>query len=299
MNTMTILIAAAALAATTVGFAAARKVMKDPLKLYNRAARRALVSKGLQAVTVETPSGPQTVFEGGEGPVLVLIHGAGDQAGTWSRVVSGLLEGRTLIVPDLAGHGDSAPADGPIDTSAIYHGLEAVLASRLKGRKAILAGNSLGAWMAMLIADRHPEWVEKVIAINGGPLIGTSSVKLLARTREEAREAFAALRDPSSPAVPDAVLDEMVRDAPTSPLARFAATAATMLPWVMDEEKLKAFRTPVVLLWGVSDRMMDLGYADRMLKALPDAKLIRLEKVGHVPHQESPETFLEGMAKAL
>jgi len=128
---MTILIAAAALAATTVGFAAARKVMKDPLKLYNRAARRSLVSKGLQAATVETPSGPQTVFEGGEGPVLVLIHGAGDQAGTWSRVVPGLLPGRTLIVPDLAGHGDSAPADGPIDTSAIYHGLEAVLASRL------------------------------------------------------------------------------------------------------------------------------------------------------------------------
>jgi len=99
--------------------------------------------------------------------------------------------------------------------------------------------------------------------------------------------------------VPDAVLDEMVRDAPTSPLARFAATAATMLPWVMDEAKLRDFRTPVVLLWGVSDRMMDLGYAERMLKALPDARLIRLEKCGHVPHQESPETFLEGMGKAL
>ncbi|BDU77531.1 alpha/beta fold hydrolase [Mesoterricola sediminis] len=299
MNTLTILIAAVAATVCAVGVAAGRKVMKDPLKLYNRAARRSLVSKGLRQIQVASPSGPQSAFVGGEGPVLVLLHGAGDQAGTWSRVAPELLEGRTLILPDLAGHGDSAPAEGPIDTSAVYHGLEAILASELKGRKAVVAGNSLGAWMAMVLADRHPDWVERVIAINGGPLIGTSSVRLLPRTREEAREAFAALRDPGSPAVPDAVLDEMVRDAPTSPLARFASTAATMLPWVMDEAKLRTFQTPVTLVWGVSDRMMDLAYADRMLQALPGARLIRIEGCGHVPHQESPARFLEAFRQAL
>ena len=44
---------------------------------------------------------------GGAGPLLVLLHGAGDQAGTWSKVAPELKRHFQLLIPDLAGHGES------------------------------------------------------------------------------------------------------------------------------------------------------------------------------------------------
>ncbi|HEX7552356.1 MAG TPA: hypothetical protein VF378_02290, partial [Geothrix sp.] len=56
---------------------------KRPLAVAIWATRRSLLSSGLKKVSVEAPIGPQTVFVGGSGPVLLLLHGAGDHAGTW------------------------------------------------------------------------------------------------------------------------------------------------------------------------------------------------------------------------
>ena len=270
---------------------------RHPLRVWVWAARRSLLRSGLKHLTVPSPTGPQTVFVGGSGPVLVLLHGAGDQAGTWARVVPGLIQDHTLVIPDLAGHGRSAPAAGPIEMSALVAGLEAVLAGQ--GR-ATLVGNSLGAWMAMVLAERHPERVERVVAVNGGALKGPfGPVNLLPRNRQEARETMAGLRDPDNPPVPDAVLDEMVRRGPRGPLARMLAAAAGMEAWVMDEARLRTFPVPVRLVWGTSDRLRPLDYARQMLEALPDARLFPIAQCGHIPQQEAPGRFLAALGRAL
>jgi pimeloyl-ACP methyl ester carboxylesterase len=107
------------------------------------------------------------------------------------------------------------------------------------------------------------------------------------------------LRDASSPVVPDHVLDDIVRRAATSPMARFAATAMTMGPWLLTAEHLRGVQVPMRLVWGVSDQLMPLAYAQRMLDALPDAQLIPVERCGHVPQQEAPDRFLAALRKAL
>ena len=274
--------------------------LKRPLALLAWGTRRSLIATGLKKLVVETPAGPQTVFVGGTGPVLVLLHGAGDHAGTWAQAAKALAKDHTLVIPDLAGHGDSAPATGPIDAAQIYGGIEAVLASQAPGQPVTLIGNSLGAWMALVVAQRHPDWVAKVVAVNGGPLLGTSTkVRMLPTNREEARATMAQLRDASSPAIPDHVLDDLVRVTQTGPLARFAATAMTMGPWLLTEDQLRELRPPVRLVWGTSDELMPLDYAQRMLAALPDAALIPIERCGHVPQQEAPARFLAALLQAL
>ena len=275
-------------------------LLKRPLEVFAWGTRRSLVRAGLKKLAVEAPVGPQTVFVGGSGPVLVLLHGAGDQAGTWSRVAPILVKRHTLVIPDLAGHGASAPSTGPIQASDVFSGLEAVISSQAGGRRVTLVGNSLGAWMAMVLATRHPDWVNRVIAVNGGALKGPNDrVRLLPRTRQEARESMAQLRDPGSPAIPDNVLDDIARVAGTGPLARFAATAASMEEWILGEEQLRALRMPVRLIWGVSDGLMPLEYAQRMLAVLPDALLIPLERCGHVPQQEAPDRFETALFASL
>ena len=275
--------------------------VKRPLEVAAWGTRRSLIKSGLQKILVEAPMGPQTVFVGGSGPVLMLLHGAGDHAGTWFRVVPSLIKRYTLVIPDLAGHGESAPATGPIQTSAIVSGLEAVIAHQATDRPVTLVGNSLGAWMAMVLAERHPDQVARVVAVNGGPLKGLNEdVSLLPRTRAEARETMARLRDASNPAIPDHILDDLVRRTGTGALARFAATAGTTMEgWQLSEAQLATLRMPVRLVWGVSDGLMPLDYAQRMLAVLPDAELIPIERCGHIPQQEAPTRFQVALHQAL
>jgi pimeloyl-ACP methyl ester carboxylesterase len=282
------------------GMTAGWWMVKRPLEVWAWGTRQTLTGAGLKRIVVGTPVGSQTVFVGGSGPVLVLLHGAGDQAGTWANVAPALVKQYTLVVPDLAGHGDSAPSTGPIETSAVFRALEAVIADQAGGRRVTIVGNSLGAWMAMVLAARHPDWVERVVAVNGGALKHVNtSVKLLPRNRAEARETMAQVRDAAAPPIPDAVLDDLVRLAKVGPIARFAATAASMEAWVLTEEQLRTLKVPVRLIWGASDQLMPLDYARRLEAALPDVKLVTLEHCGHAPQQEAPRRFLAALQGVL
>ena len=229
----------------------------------------------------------------------MLLHGAGDTAATWALTAPSLVASHRLIVPDLAGHGGSAPAAGPIDVGMVLAGVEASLDTLAKGERVTLVGNSLGAWIAMLVASRHPERVAGVICVNGGAITGhNEEARVLPKTRAEAREAMAQLRDPRAARVPDFVLDDVVRQAREGSLARFAASAATMGTWVLDG-KLGSVQAPVTLLWGASDKVMPLDYARRMMTELPGATLVPIERCGHVPQVECPAPFLAALRPLL
>ena len=270
-----------------------------PLAAYAASGRRALAKAGLAKTTVPSPVGPQTVFRGGSGPVVVLLHGAGDQAATWSLVAPKLLPGRTLVVPDLAGHGTSAPEAGEITVESLHAGLSAVLDTAAPKEKVTIVGNSLGAWLACLWAKDHPGRVERLVLVNGGPLKhAAEGITLLPKSRAEARKAVDALRDPGSIRVPDFVLDDVVRQAVKGPLARFAATADRMEPFVL-EGRLGELTVPVDLLWGASDRVMPLSYAERMRSELRRSRLTELPRCGHVPQQECPAAFAAALGRLL
>ena len=270
-----------------------------PLAAYAAAGRRALARAGLEKSIVPSPAGPQRLFRGGSGPVLVLLHGAGDQAATWSHVARKLLPGRTLVVPDLAGHGASAPETGPISVEELLQGLSAVLDAAAPAEKVTIVGNSLGAWLGCLWALEHSGRVERIVLVNGGPLKHEAEgLTLLPKDRAEARRSVEALRDPGSVRVPDFVLDDVVQQAKTGPLARLAATAGEMDRFVLDG-RLGELDAPVDLVWGASDRMMPLAYAERVRAGLPRARLTELPRCGHVPQQECPAAFATALEKLL
>ncbi len=293
---LVVILAVAGGAAVWVGW----MVRYRPLTLFAWQTRAALRMAGLRKVHVPAPVGEQAAFVGGRGPVVVLLHGAGDNAGTWFKVAPELVGSYRLIVPDLAGHGGSAPRRGPIDITDVLAGVEAVLDAVAPREKVVLVGNSLGAWVATLVAQRHPERVTMVVCVDGGAIRGTNlSARVLPQNRREARESVEQTRDRMSPPVPDFVLDDIVRQAREGPLGRFAATAATMDSYVLDDAQLRALQVPIQLIWGASDRLVPLDYAERMKGQLPRAALATLEHCGHVPQIECPEAFLAALRRAL
>lgn len=271
-----------------------------PMALFNWQNRRALKSTGFVVKSVPSPVGNQTVWEKGSGSILVLLHGAGDHAGSWSKVAPQLAESYDVVIPDLAGHGRSDPETGPLTIDTMLRGLDAVISSKAPNGKVIIAGNSLGAWLAFLYAQDHPNKVERIVAIDGGPIRGERpDLVPLPTNREEAAKLFDAILDPASPHPPGFVLDDVVRASHDGPIGRMVAAGAADMSKHLLDGKLGAFTTPVDLIWGESDRLIPLSYAQRMNAELASVRLTTLARCGHVPQQECPIALTKVLTTAL
>jgi pimeloyl-ACP methyl ester carboxylesterase len=274
-------------------------VWKRPLTVDAMFSRMALGRIGFEKTTVPIPEGKMTVWVGGQGPCMVLLHGAGDQAGAWARMAAPLLDDYRVVIPDLPGHWKSDPRSGPLSIGQVLGGLEAVMETTCAGENAILVGNSMGAWIAMLYAVEHPDRVTRLVAINGGAISEDNpQVNLFPTTRAEARATMKALMGPATPPVPDFVLDDVIRHARVGPAGRLALTAGDMGPYLLDG-RLDEVTVPVELVWGDADGLLTLEYAQRLLDGLPRARLHPVHGCGHIPERECPDKTLEVMEEAL
>ncbi len=262
--------------------------------------RNALRRAGFRKTKLTTTVGEQSVWHGGAGSLLVLVHGAGDQAGTWYRVAPELKHRFQLLMPDLAGHGESEPREGALSLGALLGALEQLLdATPWRDQPMVLAGNSLGAWMAMLYAHRHPRRVTRVILIDGGPVKNASEIGLMPKNREEARRTLDAVLDPSTPRRPNFVLDDLIRVSNTGPISRLLAAGVEDMSKYLLEDKLASFQVPVDLIWGASDRLVPLDYAKKLRSQLPNSTLTIIERCGHGPQLERPRQLTQVLLQIL
>ena len=271
-----------------------------PLAAFVWFRRFALLRSGLQKARIATSVGKQTVWYGGSGPLLVLLHGAGDQAGTWNRVVPELKPRFRLLIPDLAGHGESEPFSGVLHLATLLTALEQVLdAEPWRGQSVLLVGNSLGAWMAMLYAEKHTDRVTDIILVDGGPIKNPAEVGIMPKDREEARRTLAAAFDSSTPMPANFVLDDLVRVANSGPISRLIAAGVEDISKHLLEDKLSSFPLRVALIWGASDRLVPLDYAKKLQSLLPNSTLTTIERCGHAPQLERPREFARVLLQTL
>ncbi len=263
--------------------------------------RAALERAGLRAETIEAPRGPLRVYAGGRGPTVVLVHGTAGQAGDWYRIVPALAARFTLLVPDLPGHGESAPAEGPLPVADLAAGLGALVDAKSPGAKVTLVGNSLGGWASLLYASSHPERVERVVGISSSGIFAPLPVSLRPKDRDEARALALAVRGPSAPQPSDAELDALV--AASTSAAAAAGPAARVFAGLRAEDFLERraaeLRVPVDLLWGEEDGLLVPDYGRRLASLLPDARFRPLPRCGHMPQVWCPETLLSALLEAL
>jgi abhydrolase domain-containing protein 6 len=262
--------------------------------------RSALRRAGLRKTKFATTLGEQIVWHGGAGPLLVLLHGAGDQAGTWNRVAPELKRHFQLVIPDLAGHGESGPGAGVLSLGTLLTALEQVLdTTPWRGAPLVLAGNSLGAWMAMLYGQKYPQRVTRVILIDGCPIKDALQINIMPKDREEARRALDAVLDPSTPRWPNFVLDDLVRISNAGPISRLRAAGEDDISQYLLEDKLANFQLPVDLIWGASDRLVPLDHAKKLQSQLLHCTLTVIERCGHAPQFERPHELTQILLRIL
>ena len=103
----------------------------------------------------------------GNGPAIVAIHGLTANLTCWAPLAESLTPQYRLIAYDLRGRGESdKPSSGY--SLALHREDLAGLLDALGLQRAVIAGHSLGANVAVAFADSHPERVEKLILVDGG-----------------------------------------------------------------------------------------------------------------------------------
>lgn len=221
-------------------------------------------------------------------PTLVLLHGVNDQAGSWFEVAELLSKDFQLIVPDLAGHGESEPASGPLTFATMLASVHGLIEHVSPDRPVTIAGNSMGGWLAMLYASQHPARVSRLVLENASGMAWMLSVPLAPKTREEAAQVLRAVHGPAF-AVTDAHVDELLTRKET-PLSRIDMNDA--VAHVIDP-KLASLDIPTTLIWGRHDGLLPITYAEALQKKIRNSKLLIIEDAAHIPHLQSPRKFAE------
>jgi pimeloyl-ACP methyl ester carboxylesterase len=235
------------------------------------------------------------------GTETLYLHSVPTSSDDWGELLA--LTGG--VAPDLPGFGRSAKAE-TIDYSlpGYVTFVEAFL-DALQLSEVILVGHGWGAAIALLFAQRHPDRVERVAAIDAIPLLpgftwpagarwlrrpaigemmmGSLSRRMLARLLRHASATSAAWPDARVTAIWEQFDQGTQR-------------AILRLLRSIDERSLAAagldlgsLERPVLVVWGEQDSWLDPSFADAYARALPEATVERVADAGHWPWLDQPE----------
>ncbi|MCO5974572.1 alpha/beta fold hydrolase [Actinoallomurus soli] len=265
----------------------------------------------------------------GSGPPLLLIHGIGDNSGTWEAVIPRLADRHTVIAPDLLGHGQSAKPRADYAIPAYACGMRDLLGVLDIDRVSVV-GHSLGGGIAMQFAYQFPERCERLVLVAPGgigrevhPLLRAAaapgaeiglSLATSAPARTAVRLATPALRLTRGLGLgPD--LDYILRryQGLRTKKARRAflrglragVDARGQVITMLDRCYL-AEGMPILIIWGRDDHVIPVGHATIAHAAMPGSRLEIFGRCGHFPHLDDPgrfviavERFLESTEPAL
>ena len=121
----------------------------------------------LRLLNVPVDDGDLRVLLWGTGKrVAVAVHGITASGMSWQAVARHMPPDWTLAAPDLRGRGYSSDLSGPYGLDRHARDMAAVL--RHFGGRPVLAGHSMGAYVALLTRDAHPELVRRLVLVDGG-----------------------------------------------------------------------------------------------------------------------------------
>src|SRR3712207_6693413 len=101
----------------------------------------------------------------GDGPPLVLLHGAYMNADAMSPFAQGLAGLRRVIVPELQGHGRTADADRPLTYEQMADDVAALIRHLELGQPDV-AGYSMGGAAGLRLAIQHPDLVRRLVCVS-------------------------------------------------------------------------------------------------------------------------------------
>lgn len=248
-----------------------------------------------------------SVERAGEGEPLVLLHGFGESTIAYAAVLPDLARQFAVVAIDLNGFGyTERPKDRASYTLAGQERLVLAVLDQLHLDRVRLAGHSYGGGLALFLAARHPERIERLLLIdNTLPLYASQRRNRLIAWRWVAGMAahtFALTDRVIQKGLEEAYFDDrkvtpaLVREYADRLRIEGVTDAFFGLvgpskepPFRIDLAKVEI---PTLVVWGAEDQLIAAKGAEETSRKLPNSTFVRLPACGHTPMEECPEAFL-------
>lgn len=214
----------------------------------------------------------------GQGVPVILVHGLSGSSLWWKRNVPALAHSYRLYLVDLPGFGSMASARTRFElkdaSTWLLHWMETVGIAQ-----AHLIGHSMGGYICLQLAARHPGRVSRLVLVS--PAVRAHVQHLFGYVGPLLR----AVRSLTPQFLPILLYDTL-RAGPVTLLR-----AVNGLLAVESGQELPMVAAPTLLVWGVYDTLVPPSTGSLMLRAMPQAHLLQLERCGHVSMFEQAEQF--------
>jgi pimeloyl-ACP methyl ester carboxylesterase len=260
----------------------------------------------------------------GRGRPAILLHGWMDNAETWLDVLGRLAEAeRPAIAYDQPGFGAAPPLrEGNVLDQLVDFAAAAVeWVAAASGERVIVAGNSLGGWVALRLAARGGLPLAGVVPISPAGI--RMAPLFFTMDRIPAVRRIIGLPAPVPPAAVRTVVGRLYRTlgfgdpaaAPEPAVERFVRGVGLDRPVIAERlsyaKRLRAdlvepfdatrIEVPVHVIWGDRDRLTMPDGAAELAELVPHARIEMLAGVGHTPQVEAPDAVvaaIEGLTGA-
>lgn len=239
-----------------------------------------------------------TYLEGGKGETVVLLHGFGADKDNWTKFAAHLTPVCHVLIPDIPGFGESTR-----DGNSIYD--IASQASRMKQfidalgvGKIHIAGNSMGGAIAGVFSLMHGDAVATLGLFNAGGVKSprkSEYIKMMEQGKnpllvENARDfdRMLGMMFVKSPQIPSPVKRYLAAQS----IRHRAFNEKIMSDYRNNpfplESRLKELSMPVLILWGDSDRLIDVSAAGIFAAGIKNSTTVVMKECGHLPMVERP-----------
>jgi pimeloyl-ACP methyl ester carboxylesterase len=241
----------------------------------------------------------------GHGEPVVFLHAFPLDGRMWQRQREDLARAYRVLVPDLAGFGRSA--DVPLRTSLDAHADDiALLLDRVGAERATVVGLSMGGYIALAFARRHPARLARLVLADTKATPDTPDGKVardgdIAFVATDGASALVERRLPKllSPNAASDVVAFVRSVGGSQPAASLAAALAAMRDRPDTTPVLARVGVPTAILVGDADEITTLADARAMSNALPSASLDVVAGAGHLANLEAPAAFSEALVRFL
>ena len=230
-------------------------------------------------------------------PTVILLHGLGAQAESWQFNIQALAAQFHVIAPDQVGFGKSDKPFLKYRVGTFADFLDKFM-SELKIEKAHLVGNSMGGWVAGLMAIKYPNRVEKIVFADAaglapGEINFNRIYQLNNSTRDEIRAnlklIFATPAFQNNEALVDQFMTQRV-------MVNDGYTINSLIESIKRREdfldsRLGEIKKPSLIIWGKQDGLIPVADAEKFNKAIANSELVVFDGAGHVPQAEKASDF--------
>jgi pimeloyl-ACP methyl ester carboxylesterase len=247
----------------------------------------------------------------GDGQPFIMLHGIGRVSHSFDHVAPHFASRFHVYAIDMRGHGDSGwSPEGAYLVEDYVKDLEAFV-EQLNLRNVVLLGNSTGGRVVQVYAGLHPERVAKLISEDVGPERTNEIASAFARRVEQEDKGWANEEE---------LVQSLLRTGGkvAEPLQRNYAHFGSKLRasdgrlvWKRDPNLVKGFvptelwrfvtkiQCPTLYILGGASNIVPPETQAKLKQTLSNVSIITMPGLGHYPHVEAPEAYLEILSEFL